>query len=82
MDEFEIPITYKGINREFLAKVLHLGYTYKIQVEVDDVVVVFEPDESRLFRAVLVDAETNAKSLDKGLIEAIAQTLDTMLGGI
>jgi hypothetical protein len=80
MDEFEIPIVYQGINREVKAKVLHLGYTYKIQVDVDDVTVVFEPDESRLFRAVLVDAENEVKSIDKKLIETIAQTLDALLG--
>ena len=78
MDEFEIPITYKGLNREFSAKVLHLGYVYKIQIEVDEVVVLFEPDENRQFRAVLADPEAVAKSVDKELIETIAQTLDSL----
>jgi hypothetical protein len=82
MDEFEIPITYKGLDREFSAKVLHLGYTYKIQVEVGDVVMLFEPDESRKFRAVLANLEDDiAKPVDKELIEIIAQTLDSLLGG-
>jgi hypothetical protein len=81
MDEFEIPITYKGLDWAFSAKVLHLGYTYKIQVDVDGTMMLFEPDENRQFRAVLANQEVStAKSVDKGLIETISETLDSLLG--
>jgi hypothetical protein len=80
MDEFEIPLTYKGIDREFSAKVLHLGYIFKIQVVVDKVVVLFELDENRQFRGILSNPEVDVKHIDKELMETIAQTLDSLLG--
>jgi len=83
MDEFEIPITHKGVDTQYFAKVLQLGYTYKIQVDVDGILILFEPDESRQFRAVLADFEADiAKPVDKELIETIAQTLNSLLGGV
>jgi hypothetical protein len=46
------------------------------------VLVLFEPDENRQFRAVLANPEADiSKSVDKELIETIAQTLDSLLGG-
>jgi len=82
MDEFEIPITYKGLDRVFFATVLHLGYTYKIQVEVDGIPVLFEPDENRQFRAVLANPEIDhTRSPDNELIKIISQTLDSLMGG-
>ena len=81
MDEFEIPITYKGEDMLYQAKVLHLGYIYKIQIDVGGVLILFEPDENRQFRAILADVETDlSKPVDKKLIEIIAQTLNSLLG--
>src|SRR6186713_1495488 len=80
MDELRIPILYKGVYLEFSAQVLHFGYSYKIQVDVNDVLVLFEPDENKEFRAVLADPEADlAKSVDKELIETIVETLDLLL---
>jgi hypothetical protein len=82
MDEFEIPIIYKGVETAFSAKVLQLGYTYKIKVEIDGIMVLFEPDENRQFRAILANPEADiGKPVDKDLIENIVQMLNSLLGG-
>jgi hypothetical protein len=79
MDEpFELPVTYKGEERSFPAQLLQLGYTHKFQVEVNDVTVLFEPDEERNYRA-MIDPEQMDKPLDVALIQAIAEAIEQLV---
>lgn len=76
----EIPVTYKGEELSFQAKLILSGYTHKIQVAVNEQQVVFEPDEERNYR-VLIDQSQLEKGvqLDVALLQAIAQVLDEIV---
>ena len=79
MDEgFELPVVYK--NKELLlpATFIKAGYSYKIRITVDGQPVFFEPDEERNWRA-MVDTETDKWKHDRGMLEAIIQSLDEYL---
>jgi hypothetical protein len=79
-DALEIPVTYKGQELSFPARLLLTGYTHKIQVEVDGQLIMFEPDEERNYRAVL---DTN--QLEQGarpdvpLLQAISAVIESVV---
>jgi hypothetical protein len=76
---FPLYITYQGKQREFEAQLLHLGYLHKVQVEIDGVNVMFEPDEERNYRALVSEQEVEkSKTLSIGLLQAIAEKLQTL----
>lgn len=50
-----------------------MGYTHKIQVQLEGITILFEPDEERYYRAV---TEHQDRSIDVGLLKAIASTLE------
>lgn len=79
-DSLEIPVTYKGEELLFPAELLMMGYTHKIQVEVEEQLIMFEPDEERNYRAILTEEQLNKnKKLDVGLLQAIAQVLESVV---
>ncbi len=81
-DIFEIPVDYKGKTLLFAAKLLVYQYSYKIQVDVNGIDVMFEPDEERNYRAVLSSPElVNNHKIDKELIREIAETIEIILKG-
>ena len=79
-DNLEIRVTYKNQELIFIAKFIQFGYTYKFQVDVNGIPVLFEPDEERNFRAIIdpVIADTNHK-IDKELIGLIMESLTGMM---
>ena len=79
MDEsFELPVIYRGTECLFSTRLLQLGYTHKFQVVVDEMEIIFEPDEERAYRAI-VDPESMSKHLDAGLLQAIAAAIENVL---
>ena len=46
-DTFDIPVTYNGKELLFKSRLLILGYTHKISVDVNGTEVLYEPDEER-----------------------------------
>jgi hypothetical protein len=56
-DTFDIPVTYKGKELLFKSHLLILGYIHKISVDVNGTEVLFEPDEERNYRAVMIRAD-------------------------
>jgi hypothetical protein len=81
MDEdFEIPVTYKNQELIFIAKFIQFGYSYKFEVDVNGILVFFEPDEERKFRAIIDPTSDNAnRKIDKELIELIMESLTGMM---
>lgn len=53
MQHFQLHITFQGKQKEFEAQLLQFGYLHKIQVAIDNVNVLFEPDEERNYRALV-----------------------------
>ena len=52
-DQFELPVEYKGEHLLLNASSLVTGYNHKFNVDVNGLIIVFEPDEERNYRAVL-----------------------------
>lgn len=77
-EEFEIPVDYNGKELTFKGLLLNFGYTHKIQVDVNGIDVIFEPDEERNYRIVVdPDHLEGKKKLDVNLLQAILATLES-----
>jgi len=79
-EPFILDVNYLGEELEFEGQLRLSGYLHKIEINVHDIPVFFEPDEERNYRA-LVDMEQmkNNKLLNPGLLEAIANRLNSLL---
>ena len=78
-ESFTITVSWKNQDRSFEAELRMFGYTYKIAVMVDGTEVIFEPDEERNFRAMVPPDLETRKLPAAGLLEAIAEELETNL---
>jgi hypothetical protein len=74
---FILPVKHQGKTMEFEARLVVLGYTHKFLVDVNGTEVVFEPDESREYRAILKDPEGQfgSRQMDSSLLEAIRDVI-------
>jgi hypothetical protein len=80
MDEpFDLPVTYKGEEILFPARLLQMGYVHKFEVDVYGNIVYFEWDEERNIRALVdpVLVDNNQISLD--LLKAIAEAIEVLV---
>ncbi|HEX2607916.1 MAG TPA: hypothetical protein VHK91_11075 [Flavisolibacter sp.] len=82
MDEdFEIPVPYKDRELVFKARLLTMGYTYKIEVDLEGASILFEKDEEKNWRAIMdPDQAGSPEKVDRELVRAIGQTLEALLG--
>jgi hypothetical protein len=75
-ETFVITASYKNQQQDFDAELIAFGYSYRIEVMVNEVKVIFEPDEERNYRAYVPEAG-NAKNIpDSLLLQAIAEALE------
>ena len=78
--DLEVPVTYKNQELIFYAKFIQFGYPYKFEVDVNGIIVFFEPDEERNFKAILDPSiDQGNHKIDKELIQLIAETLMIIL---
>ena len=78
--DLEVLVTYKNQELIFYAKFIQFGYSYKFEMDVNGVIIFFEPDEERNFRAIIdpsIDHENH--NIEKELIQLIAEALVGML---
>ena len=76
-DSFELTVLYKEKEIVFPVKLLNYGYSYKLEVDIDETKVLFEPDEERNWRALISYEDMQAnKHLQTDLLNAIALALD------
>ena len=79
MDEpFLIAVDYKGVQREFEARLQVLGFTHRFLVDVEGTEVFFERDEEGSYRAI-IPPETKGKIPETGLLQAIAGAIEKIL---
>lgn len=79
-DAFLIRISLEGKEYEFETKILWLGFQHKIEVNIEGIVVLFEPDEERNYRAIFSPEQTELhQSVPKKLLKAVAQHLESIL---
>lgn len=77
MEEFEIPVTYKGQEHLFNARLATFTYGYKIYVDVNGVEIVLERDDAGNLRAMLPESVSD-NAIEKGLIEAIIDVFNQL----
>ena len=76
----EVPVSYKNQELIFIAKFIQFGYSYKFEVDINGVIVFFEPDEEKNFRAIIGPSIDLAKhKIDKELVQLITEALAAML---
>jgi hypothetical protein len=75
---FNIPVTYKGIEREFEATLQVFGYTHKFQVDVEGTPVIFERDEEGRYRAIIMP-EYRGRLPENELLHTIALAIEQIL---
>ncbi|HWJ90249.1 MAG TPA: hypothetical protein VNR87_04015 [Flavisolibacter sp.] len=72
--EFELPVTWRDEEILFKARLLKMGYVYKMEVEINGQAVLFEPDEEGNWRA-MADATLFDKSPDPSLLHAMSESI-------
>jgi hypothetical protein len=75
---FELPVTYQNKELMFPAELQQTGYSHRFRVDVYGQDVFFEPDEERNYRA-LIDPEKITKYISAGLLQAIAETIESLV---
>lgn len=76
-EPFELPVAYHGQELLLPARLIQIGYTYKIYIAVEGQEIIFEPDEERNFRA-MIEHEAGRK-ISMELVHAIAEALEKNL---
>ena len=75
-DAFELPVNFGGKELLLPAKLVQYGYIYSIELDISGIVVSFERDEERNWRAIIDPAELgNNKSINSGFLQAIAGSI-------
>jgi hypothetical protein len=77
-DGFELPVNYKGKDLTFPARLQVFGYSYKVQVEVNGQLIIFERDEERNWRVLSTEENQDFKRPEKGLLQAVAESLEEL----
>lgn len=72
-----IPVEYRGVEREFEARVQVWRYGHRWFVQVEDVELVFEQDDAGEYRALMPEGYAG-KLPDRDLVQAIAGVLDAL----
>ena len=76
-EEFELPVHYNGKELLFPAKLIRFGYSYRIEVDVNEQIVTFEKDEERNWRALLESHDFGeSNSVNPELLKGIVDSLD------
>jgi hypothetical protein len=81
MDEaFFLPVTFKGKELQFEAKLEQRGYVYVLHVDVNGTTVIFERDEELNWRALLPQPQQETgKHPSLELVLAIGETIEELL---
>lgn len=78
-DDFMLPVAFENQELLFPARLLNYGYSSKLEVDVNDIMVLFEPDEERNWRALISFEDLQAnKKLDPALLSAIARAIEDL----
>ncbi len=78
-NQIEIPVTYRGKELSFKAKVINYGYIHKIEVQLNDHLLLLEHDEEQQYR-VSMDTDNEAKFTieEKELLNEIISVLHSV----
>ena len=78
-EPFQLPVTYKGKDLLLPAQLIRFGYTHKFKISVNEINVMFEPDEEGVYRAMIDVASGDKLHEDhQGLLQQIARVLQDL----
>ena len=77
-EHFTLEIIYQGRTHIVESELRQLGFTHKIYMKVNEMEVIFEPDEERNYRVIL-EKPGDVDRIDKGLVGAIKEELEKAL---
>ncbi len=72
-EEFELPVHHKGKDLLLPATLQISAYSHRILVNLNEKIVIFEPDEERNYRAFLQDPEAVT---DTQLVQAVIAAIE------
>ena len=75
-DTFTITVPYKGEDRELTGELRVFGYSHRIVILVNEVELIFEPDEERNYRAMIYEPDLSKSKIDPQFVKAIAEELE------
>ena len=79
-EEFQLPVSFNNKELNFPARLLNYGYSYKLEVSIDDTKLLFERDEERNWRALISYEDIMAdKKISVELVKAIALSIEEIL---
>lgn len=78
-ENFELPLWYNGKEIMLPAEFQPWGYTHRIIVYIENFPFVFEPDEEKNYRVIVLEQDgKKAEKIDQQLLQAIAETLQEL----
>ncbi len=80
-EEFTITVHYKGDDLQFTARLLLQGYSHQFEVDINGVLVHFEPNDSGSYRVLKMpwQEEKELLKIDKTLLAAISGSIEAIL---
>jgi len=78
METFDITVEHRGVSRTFQGRFNTYGFSYRFIVEINGMEVIFEPDEERNLRAVVLSAKSSDNKLEE-LVGLIGEELQKSL---
>ncbi|RYG01630.1 MAG: hypothetical protein EOO02_12325 [Chitinophagaceae bacterium] len=76
-DLLELTVEYENRTLTFPLEMYRYGYTHRMKVIMEEVTVIFEPDEEGKYRAIIEDLDPG-KIPSKGLLAVISDTLSSL----
>ncbi len=78
-DDFYLPVQYNGTEVQLKTRLLQSGYVHRFEVELNELIILFEPDEERNYRALVEPhLADKLKRSDVDLIRAVAEALEKL----
>jgi hypothetical protein len=78
-EDFEIPVHFRGKDLSYTARLLQYGYSYKIEVDLPEGSVLFEPDEERNWRVMIEgDKIEKGRQPERELLQALVESLEAI----
>ncbi|MFL9483183.1 hypothetical protein ACI6Q2_10440 [Chitinophagaceae bacterium LWZ2-11] len=80
-EPFVVTVHYKGIDRDYEARLQVIGYTHRFLVSIENFDVFFERDEEGSYRAMIPPeyAKQAMKFIEYDLLQAIALAIESIL---
>ena len=78
-EQFELPVSFKDKEWMLPAEFLSMGYTHRIKITIEGIILLFEPDEEKNYRAIRENTEKDGlKAPEREFVQKISETLHSL----